>query len=161
MRSTPVTDNDGFCRLSCSASKCDLFTKCLFKKSRFQSCVQGEGVGGMSPHLDHLRPGGEEVQDPGTQGCSVPVPAASQQVWWGLRCWKLNWNHWTASSHSPHFWLSRWESGVQNLGDRIICGSVWTVCELQRVHGAREEGADVVLDQPLEAFHDYRGEGHQ
>jgi len=27
------------------------------------------GLGGVSAHLDDLRPGGQEVRDPGAQGC--------------------------------------------------------------------------------------------
>jgi len=38
----------------------------------------------------------------------------------------------------------------------VVYGSVWLVGKLQLVHGGREDGTDVVLNQPLKTFHDHR-----
>ena len=52
------------------------------------------------------------------------------------------------------------QCGVRNLSDGISGGSVGSVGELQCVEGGGDGGADVVLDEPLEALHHYRHQGH-
>jgi len=50
---------------------------------------------------------------------------------------------------------------VDHRRDGVLCGSILPVCILVRVHSDVSAVFDVVHNQPLEALHDYRGEGYR
>jgi len=83
----------------------------------------------VSAHPDNLGPGGEEVQDPSSQGgvqSQLNQLVSQSGGNYGVESrTKVKKQH----SHIALLTVKMREGAVYNLGDSIVCGSVWLVVE--------------------------------